>query len=98
MNIQWPDVGARNAPRSTFINAVKAIEAMGLRCWIDECNTLHVKGSGFDAAENANDTDALVRRLRLETRLRLGVDFGERHTEDALLLACEQGTQPEPWE
>lgn len=89
--VNWPEVVGRGVPvKGSMMNALKAIEELGLDCKFDVFHNRKII-NGTNLSGFVGDlSDAVTRKIRELSYIHLGYDPGTEATYQAVLRECEE--------
>ncbi|QOZ79925.1 hypothetical protein XH83_33820 [Bradyrhizobium sp. CCBAU 53351] len=89
--IVWPEIVGRNVPaKNSMMNALKAIQELGLDCRYDVFHNRKII-NGTCLSEFVGElSDAVTRKIRELSYLHFGYDAGTEATYQAVLRECEE--------
>ena len=85
-----PEQTAKGKPKRTMMNALKAIEALGLDCKLDVFRGAYTINGTPLGGFIGELSDMVTRKIRELSFVHLGLDPGVEHTYQATLRQCEE--------
>lgn len=88
--LSWPELTAGGAPKKTMMNAMMAIQELGLECKLDVFHGRYTVNGTNLATFHGELSDMIARKIRELSFAHFGLDPGVEATSDAMRRMCEE--------
>jgi Virulence-associated protein E len=88
--VNWPELSVTGRPKATMMNALMAIQELGLDCKLDVFHNRYTINGTSLRGFHGDLSDIVTRKIRELSFMHLGLDPGLEATYQATLRACEE--------